>query len=205
MSKSSRNKETREHYFAQSREYQRVVEAEASFFKGLVNGKDSIPNDPSIQKALRDVTAFLNDSGRPLSVQVSLSVSDPRNGKTGSIVLGTLIRPPEGQGHAEATYFLCLADSESLLCKFHVDFDFHVAADEKKPSPHVQIGGRVSPSLQKVAGKCSWDMNLDKPRMPTLPVCTALLWHWAFLEYQHDALMSAFLGNSWCNNLITDE
>jgi hypothetical protein len=204
MSKKPKPSRVARHYFAETRDYGKVVDAESAFFRGLVAARNNIPSNPSLQKALSDVTGFLQDRGRPLDVLVEFSVADPHTKAEHTIMLGTLLKPPQHNSHAEATHFLCLADADSLLAKYHADFDFHPEATEKKPSPHVQIGGRVSDSLLKRYPKIWWNKDVNKPRLPALPICTALLWHWAFLEYQGDALMSAFLKNRWWNKLIKD-
>ena len=192
-------------YFADTRDYGKVVDAEFAFFKGLVGGRNALPSDPSVQKVLGDVAGFLQDhQGRSLDVLVEFSVADPRTKAPHTIVLGTLLRPPQTNAPAVASHFLCLTNADSLLAKFHTDFDFEPGAREKKPSPHVQIGGRVSDLLKRRWPTILWDEDVDKPRLPALPLCTALLWQWAFLEYQGETLMSKFLKNQWWNKLVKD-
>ncbi len=187
-------------YFSETREYEKVLENEFAFFNGLVSAKNNIPYNPSLQKTFKDLTGFLQDRWKPLDILVEFSVVDPRSKEPHRMLLGTRLKPPEAASHAQVTHFLCLADSESFLTKVHADFDFHPTADEKKPSPHVQMGGRVFDLMRKnhwsKEPKILWDENLDKPRLPSLPICTALLWHWAFLEYQTSEQISGFL-NTW--------
>lgn len=187
-------------YFAESRDYSKIIAAELEFFKGLVAAKNSIsciPGNPSVQTALREVTPFLSNQERPLSIIVQFAVTDPRSGAPHMLFLGTRLQPPKPQSHAQVTHFLCLADAESFLAKVHADFDFHPEAQEKKPSPHVQMGGRIFEALLKHhphnRPTVCWNEGMDKPRLPSLPICTALLWHWAFLEYDGSEQISGFL------------
>ena len=188
------------YYFAESRDYGKVVAAEVAFFKGLVAAKNhisGISKNPSLQTAIKEVAPFLMDQGKTLNVIVRFSVTDPRSKAVHTLLLGTLLKPSLPGTHAQATHFLCLADDDSFLSKIHADFDFHPEADEKKPSPHVQMGGRVFESLFKQSSNKSrnvcWNEKIDKPRLPSLPICTALLWHWAFLEYSGSEQISGFL------------
>lgn len=196
-------------YFGQSRDYSKIVAAELEFFRGLNDAKNqiaSIPSNISIQAALRTISPFLQDQGRPLSILVKFEVTDPRSGAEHILFLGTNLQPPKPRSHAQATHFLCLADAETFLVKMHSDFDFYPEAQEKKPSPHVQMGGRVFEALlkQHPHGRPTvcWNEGVDKPRIPTLPLCTALLWHWAFLEYSGSEEVSGFLTAWHWKNLV---
>lgn len=185
-------------YFEEARDYAKVAKTEFVFFDGLLKAKDKIPSSPSLQKALREVAGFLQDyKGRSLDILIDFSVNDPRSGETYKMTLGTLLKPPQPNSHAQVTHFLCLADADSLIAKVHADFDFSPNANEKKPSPHLQLGGRVFDSLLKnhanKAPKVWWNEKLDKPRIPSLPICTALFWHWAFLEYRSSDEVSKLL------------
>lgn len=200
MSKKPKAPAAKPSYFGESRDYAKVVAAEFAFFKGLVDAKNdisSIPSNPSLQTALKEITPFLNDQGRPVNIIVKFSVTDPRSNASHTLLLGTRLQPPQPQSHAQVTHFLCLADAESFLAKVHADFDFQPEAKEKKPSPHVQMGGRVFESLLQKHPHSQptvcWNEGVDKPRLPSLPICTALLWHWAFLEYHDSEQISGFL------------
>jgi len=196
-------------YFADSRDYAKVVAAEHAFFDGLVAAKNNIstmPGNQSLQAALREVTPFLHDQDRPLNILVKFAVTDPRSQAAHTLLLGTRLQPPQPKSHAQVTHFLCLADAESFLAKVHIDFDFHPEAEEKKPSPHVQMGGRVFTSLlgqhPHSRPTVCWNEGIDKPRLPSLPICTALLWHWAFLEYSDSEQVSGFLTAWHWNELV---
>ena len=207
MSKKPKPAVAKPCYFAEARSYAKVVEAEIAFFDGLIQAKNNIPNIPSLQKSLKDAANFLQDHrGRSLNILVEFTVTDPRSGETHTMMLGTLLKPPQTKSHAQVTHFLCLADADHLLTKVHADFDFHPEADEKKPSPHVQLGGRMFDSivekLKNKGLKICWNDTVDKPRMPSLPISTALLWHWAFLEYQDSEQISGFLKNWHWKQLV---
>ncbi len=200
MSKKPKTPAGKHSYFSESRDYAKVVAAEFAFFKGLVDAKNaisSIPRNPSLQTALKDITPFLNDQGRPLDIIVNFSVTDPRSNASHTLLLGTRLQPPQPQSHAQVTHFVCLADTASFLAKVHADFDFQPEASERKPSPHVQMGGGIPEALLKCHQLSEpivrWQKGMSKPRLPSLPFCTALLWHWAFLEYPDSEQISGFL------------
>lgn len=209
MSKKPKAPTVKPSYFGESRDYAKVVAAEFAFFKGLVAAKNdisSIQRNQSLQAALKEVTPFLQDQGRPLNIIVQFSVTDPRSNASHTLLLGTRLQPPQPQSHPQVTHFLCLADAESFLAKVHADFDFHPEATEKKPSPHVQMGGGVSGPLLKChqhsQPSVRWDEGMSKPRLPSLPICTALLWHWAFLEYRDNEQILGFLTAWHWNELV---
>lgn len=192
-------------YFAETRDYMKVVEAEAGFFKGLVMARAQLPTTESLDATIRHMTGFIQDpKGREVNLTVEFDVRDPRKGTAYKLFLGTRLSPPKPNSNAEATHYLCIANENSLLAKFHADFDFDPSAAEKKPSPHVQIGGRIPPALLSRYSNQYWHTDVNKPRLPSLPISTALLWHWAFLEYQGDEMFAKFLKNDWWKKLIKD-
>jgi hypothetical protein len=56
----------------------------------------------------------------------------------------------------------------------------------------------------KVTGEPFWKDDLAKPRVPSMPVCSALLWHWAFLEYRKDESIVPFLGSDWWSEVVRE-
>ena len=66
----------------------------------------------------------------------------------------------------------------------------------------MQMGGRVDAALAKAGGQCCWREDVDKPRMPSIPICTALLWHWAFLEYRGAEQVTPILDAWWWNKIV---
>lgn len=192
-------------YFADARDYDKVVEAETKFFKGLASVRAEFSGNRSIEDSFRKMATFTNDpKGYTLEFTVEFDVEDPHKGTAYKLFLGTRLSPATAKSMAEVTHFLCLADEKSLLAKFHADFDFDPDAKEKKPSPHAQIGGRIPADLKHRYNHQYWHLDVNKPRIPALPICTALLWHWAFLEYEGNASFSRVLKNTWWNKLITD-
>jgi hypothetical protein len=149
-------------------------------------------------------SALLQDpKGRPLDVLVEFHVNDPRSKAPQNIYLGTKLSPPATESVPQVTHFFCLGDSSNLLTKIHHDRDFAAGAFEKKPLTHIQVGGRVAPSLAaKAGGPCCWREDVDKPRIPSLPVCTALLWNWAFLEYQDAEQIALILEARWWGRIV---
>jgi hypothetical protein len=192
------------HYFAEAGDYPGIVEAEVAFFKVLIDKKDELRFNHSFYQALRDASYFLEDpKGRPLNVLVEFPVNDPRSHAPQTIYLGTKLSPPTPQVEAHVTHYLCLGDTSSLLTKIHHDRDFNPAASEKKPLTHIQTGGRVDAGLAaRAAGNCCWKDSVDKPRIPSIPLCTALLWHWAFLEYRGAEQFAPIFEAWWWNQTV---
>lgn len=204
MSKKSKHTKVFRYYFAETQNYLGVVDVEAEFFKALINNKNDLSGNYSLYQALNVANYFLEDpKGRPLEVLVEFHVNDPRSQEPQIIYLGTKLRPPDLSSEPQVTHFLCLGDNANLLTKVHHDRDFSTGASEKKPSTHIQMGGRVNPSLAaKAGGPCCWKEGVDKPRVPSIPVCTALLWHWAFLEYPEAEEIGPILRAWWWNQTV---
>ena len=226
--KGKRSKVAR-YYFAEAQDYAGVVEAEAVFFEALICKKDELRNHYSVHQAMKAANYFLGDpKGRPLDVLVEFCVNDPRTQATQRIYLGTKLYPGDGRSQPEVTHFFCLGDGSNLLTKVHHDRDFNNNASEKKPLTHIQMGGRVSPSLaakaaafysavdrtekqdqqDRILGSstasraCCWRDDVDKPRIPSMPVCTALLWHLAFLEYPRAEQVKPILDATWWHRIV---
>jgi hypothetical protein len=191
-------------YLGHARDYLVVAEAEAVFFEAIIQNKTEFRNNVSIQQALNNAAYFLEDrKGRPLTVLVEFEVIEPRTKGTQQMFLGTQLRPPNETSEAQVSHYLCLGDELNLIAKIHHDRDFSVDALERKPSPHIQIGGRVDPALAaKARGPCCWRNDVDKPRLPSFPICTALLWHWAFLEYQDSAQVAPVFETWWWRRIV---
>lgn len=205
MKTKLKKSKTTTHYFAETRDYSKIVEIEAIFFRELVRARTQFPSHASLQENIHKMSLFIDDfKGRELELTFGFDVSDPRKSTSHKLFLGTRLSPARPGSAAESTHFFCLADEDALLTKFHADRDFDEGRVEKKPSSHVQSGGRIPPALKGKYEKIWWDPDVNKPRMPALPTCTALLWHWAFLEYQDNELPSKFLNNRWWHKLIKD-
>ena len=206
MSKKPRIVQSVTPYFAETRNYTSVARAEAAFFRALIANKDNLRDNHSVRQALNDVTYFLREpEGRQLDVLVEFYVHDPRSEESQSLYLGTKLSPPGNNIEPQVTHFLCLGDSNNYLTKIHYDRDFNPQAIEKKPSSHIQIGGRIGGSLaSKINGSCCWRENLDKPRIPAIPICTALLWHWAFLEYRNAQQITPIFEAPWWDKIVKE-
>ena len=208
MSKRAKSVKVPRTYFDGARDYDKVVDAELKFYRGLIamGVKTDCPGNTSVAVSIKKMMDFTRDpKGRSIEFTVEFDVEDPRGGSTHKLFIGTELRPGSENSLPKATHYLCLADEQSLQAKFHADFDFDSGAKEKKPSPHVQIGGGIPGDLaERYPGKRYWHPDLDKPRMPALPVCTALLWHWAFLEYENNQTFTRIRRKAHWNNLIKD-
>jgi hypothetical protein len=199
-------------FLTKQRDYRLISQIELDFFSSLSScahhfkGAES-PGDWShtVAAALANAITFLNSGGNdPLNVIVCFDVSDcrPRNqGHFDRMYLGTKLVPSLIAKERQVTHFLALAKAASCEVKIHFDLDFDVDADERKPSPHLQIGGRAL-KTRNTELDVTWNGGLDKPRLPCLPYCTALLWHAAFLEFQECTSVGRFVGQNWWRNLV---
>jgi len=205
MSKKAKQASVIQAYFAEARDYDKVVEAEASFFNGLASMRTEFAGNRSVDESVRKMANFIQDpKGNALEFTVEFDVEDPRKQVPHKLFLGTRLSPKVGTSNAEVTHYMCLADENSLMAKFHVDFDFDPHVKEKKPSPHIQLGGRIPPALLGRYSQHYWHTDVNKPRIPALPISTALLWHWAFLEYENNALFARCIKHSWWKKIIKD-
>jgi len=199
MSKKNTAPAIATHYFDDVRSYANIAKAEETFLKSLIAKKSELRNNYTIHQALEKAVYFLGDPpGRALDIMVEFEVDDPDRKKRQKMHLGTLLSPPTSKDEAQVTHYICLSEEADFLAKIHLDRDFSLNDPGGKPTPHIQIGGRVSKTLAaKVTGVPFWKDDLDKPRVPSMPVCSALLWHWAFLEYRKDQNIVPFLGADW--------
>jgi hypothetical protein len=201
MSRKPKQPEVVRCYFDDVRNYAQVAEAEAVFFRSLLAKKSELRANHTLYSALDQAVQFLTDpQGRKLEILVEFDVDDHHRNKRQKMHLGTLLSPG---AEPQITHFLCLSEDTDFLAKIHLDRDFSVNDKGGKPNPHIQVGGRVSASLAtKVTGKAFWRDDLDKPRIPSLPVCSPLLWHWAFLEYRDDQNIAPFLDAAWWPGMV---
>lgn len=98
-----------------------------------------------------------------------------------------------GKGHDQ---------TKPILRKLHFDFEPKSSRSdhEPKPSIHLQFGGELLPQW---AGGKGYQLNqlqalspwFEKPRVPCLPVCLALLLDWTFLEFSHNRHAKAVIDN----------
>jgi len=199
MSKKTNGAVVVKHYFDDVRSYAHIAKAEEVFFKSLIAKKNELRNNYTIHQALDKAAHFLGDPiGRGLDIMVEFEVDDPKRNKRQKVYLGTLLSPLTSKDEAQVTHYICLSEEANFLAKIHLDRDFSLNDAGGKPTPHIQVGGRVSKTLAaKVTGEPFWKDDLAKPRVPSMPVCSALLWHWAFLEYRKDQSIVPFLGADW--------
>jgi hypothetical protein len=206
LSKSSKPTPTAT-YFSKERNYSNLVEQEAQFFTRLLAAKDEFQGNLTVRQALQNTSGFLQDpTGRDLSISVSFDVTDFR-GKSNApqkLFLGTRLQPRKSTDpnqNPQFTQYFCLAEGGKLLTRVHFDREFTLEAAEKKPCPHIQFGGRPG-ALMNHAAHMHWVELVDKPRIPSMPFCSALLWHWAFLEYQHVPEFARILRKPWWNETV---
>lgn len=190
-------------YFDETRDYLALVDAEVSFFSALIKNKSELIGNHSVFQALNSALHFLGDpNGRQLDIMVEFHVNDPRSLQAQNIYLGTKLCPGGASSDPLATHFFCLGDGTNLLTKNHHDRDFNPGASEKKPLSHIQMGGGVSQYLATKGGTSCWREDVSKPRIPSFPICSALLWHWAFLEYRNAEQIAPICGAHWWKKII---
>jgi len=206
MSKNNTQPSVVKHYFDNVRSYAHIAKAEEIFLNSLIAKRSELRNNYTIHQALEKAAHFLGDPvGRVLDIMVEFEVDDPDRKKRQKLHLGTLLSPPTTRSEAQVTHYLCLSEEADFLAKLHLDRDFSLNDLGGKPTPHIQVGGRVSQTLAaKVAGTPFWRDDVDKPRVPSMPVCSALLWHWAFLEYRKDQNIVPFLSANWWATMVRE-
>lgn len=101
----------------------------------------------------------------------------------------------------QATYSMTLL-SEDGEPKSHIHFDYNYDKNgrDKKPTPHIQSGGRLHGDLKN---KEIWDPKLDKPRVLSLPFCTPILWENAFREFPNTPMLKPLTHeHSWWKKTV---
>ena len=102
--------------------------------------------------------------------------------------------------------------TKPVLRKIHFDFEpkFLRSNLEPKPSVHVQFGGELLPHWANGNGYCIDQLQalspwFEKPRIPCLPVCLALLLDWTFLEFSsYDRHAKAVIDHPTWNAHVRD-
>jgi hypothetical protein len=128
-----------------------------------------------------------------LNLHLRFKAQDPRAGRNAKahwIELGSSVN---SKADTLVTYLFAIGEEENDstckgLRKVHFDLEPKNSKAEPKPAIHLQFAGRC-PDILLSSGYAqdAFDYllpGLDKPRIPSLPMCTALLLQWAFLEYQ---------------------
>jgi hypothetical protein len=156
--------------------------------------------DAALQHKIRQTEEFIMKSKDSLVLNVEFDIA--KGGKRWKNIdrvhIGTnLVWNPQPK-RCLASYFIALSHGTECKMKLHFDLDFDDAAAERKPSPHVQGLGRMWDQTYK----CSWETDVDKPRVPCLPLCTPLLWHSAFCEFSTCDSVRGFLNQGWWRNLV---
>ncbi len=195
--------------FANQRDYSFITKIEQEFFlslaskKGHFKGRERPGNSClTVESALDSTIQFVQaKDSNPLDLIVSFDLSNcNRRVDLDNMYLGTLLSPDKDIKKRQVTHFIALTKGDNCRIKLHVDLDFDVHPKEPKPSPHFQVGGRFKINNREFS--IGWDDGLDKPRLPSLPFCTPLLWHSAFLEFQECESVQLFLSQPWWQNLV---
>ncbi len=190
---------SKQYYFSDHRDYDKVADAEYLFFKELAASRTSISHERGIRDAQYSANQFIQDLSKGLRVIARFTVTDPRSDLEFTMTLGTLLIPANGHSSPLVTHFMTLSRGLKIEVKVHLDYDFDPSAMETKPSPHFQSGGRFKDAILQAFPdeqlEVKWEKDLDKPRFPALPMCTALFWHSAFLEFQNTPEINAILAS----------
>lgn len=116
---------------------------------------------------------------------------------------------------SNSTYSLVICEDDKekskIIRKIHFDYE-HAnliqQSSEKKPSFHIQICGKLSPHLKKIgyedADIEAFSPGFEKPRIPSMPICLAILINWVLLEFDCDKTAKRILMNDQWRKHVAD-
>lgn len=107
---------------------------------------------------------------------------------------------------SNSSYSLVICEDDKakskIIRKLHFDYEYATLIQqnsEKKPSFHIQICGKLSPYLKNIgyedADIEAFAPGFEKPRIPSMPICLAILINWVLLEFDCDKTAKAILIN----------
>jgi hypothetical protein len=128
--------------------------------------------------------------------------------------IGALINVDEKNCYEAVSYFFAIGkDCQAqghILRKLHFDFENPTRRNPKeiKPSMHIQVGGKLTPSMAR-AGYTNQHLEnhfpwFEKPRIPSIPFSIALLLDWLFLEFCDTPEINEVIQAGEWRNLVRD-
>jgi hypothetical protein len=126
--------------------------------------------------------------------------------------IGALIEVDGRNQYERVSYFFSIgcpaAAKDNILRKIHFDFEAPEKRNlsECKPSIHMQVGGKLTPSMA-TAGYTSQHLDnhfpwFEKPRVPSLPFSLALLLDWLFLEFLNTPEVNQVVNDGQWRSLV---
>ena len=133
------------------------------------------------------------------------------------VFVGALIEGNSGSNQVNrSSYSLLLfkrncVDSP-VLRKLHFDYENPSISHkvEAKPKVHLQMCGKASPHLIDKGFKefrlCHMYPSIEKPRIPSIPTCLALMLDWLILEFSTDREIKKILEHvQWRDHVVEAE
>jgi len=131
------------------------------------------------------------------------------------LYLGALIKSKLPDQYTQVSYYLAISNgtnepNDRLLRKFHFDFA-PPAVDRLKPHPklHIQYAGGLPPALLERQFSDTHLKHMDpwfsEPRIPSAPICLALLLHLAFQEFRDETTHRFAARAEWRNVVKVNE
>lgn len=142
-----------------------------------------------------------------LAMNIGLRANVHRSGATNNLYMG-LFASSKGThpdlSNSSYSLVICECDKKKskIIRKLHFDYENEILihkSSEKKPSNHLQICGKLSRYLKEL-GYDDADLEVlapgfEKPRMPFMPMCLAILINWVMLEFNNDNNAKAIIRN----------
>lgn len=188
----------------------KLLNLEAKLCKSLVTVLNMFPGEKFalLQGQAHKLHEFVRKpKENPLELVVCFEGRDPRGKDLWWIHLGAKLEQP-GSDHT-ATYFMAIGKKgdepgrvSETLSKVHWDYAFGATTNnEKKPNRHLQFAGTIHDQLSEFGYSSVWT-GMDKPRIPSLPICFVTLMHWAFLEFGHCEHIKKIVNETWWISLV---
>jgi hypothetical protein len=128
--------------------------------------------------------------------------------------IGAIIEVDSRNQYERVSYFCAIgspsATKDNILRKLHFDFEAPEKRNvgECKPSVHMQICGKLTPSMA-LAGYTSKHLEnhfpwFEKPRVPSIPFSLALLLDWLFLEFLNTPEVNQVANDGQWRNLVLE-
>lgn len=127
---------------------------------------------------------------------------------------GLVVASADNSNVERSSYFIAICDGADedkpgyVIRKLHFDIEpiqFR-QGQEIKPTAHLQVCGTISPSMERVGFLHEHVKHhypeFEKPRIPVMPTCMALLINWVLLEFQSDSSAAAILRNTQWRKLV---
>jgi hypothetical protein len=198
---------TEDIYFSECLNFGQLIEVENCFFNKIyaLRGDPAFTGSAPFQRALPKICEIIKDKARkPFLLSIKIPIPVPRLNGNSWLRIGSKFQPDERL----ASYSMAIHHGGVWKCKLRFDFDAkRRALDDKKeshPFSHIQLGGDLAKDEVDIGCDKRWDDDIDIPRIPCMPCSSAILWHFAFLQFKNTPSFNRFLKSHWWNNIIID-